>query len=42
MNEYKFIENCCSCAYFANCPCQWHINNAACLTIQKVISEPTN
>lgn len=40
MDEQKFITNCCFCVHWKNCPCQWHINNAACLTIQKVISEP--
>jgi len=32
------IKNCCDCIYHENCQCQLHLNNAACLTIQKPIN----
>lgn len=33
----EFLTNCDMCIHDDECPCQWHINNAACLTIQKNI-----
>ena len=35
----EFIKDCCFCIYWNCCPCGWSNGNAACITIQKPISE---
>lgn len=39
LNHMEFIKDCCFCIYWNCCPCGWSNGNAACITIQKPISE---
>lgn len=39
---HSTMIGCQFCKWNANCPCQWHFNNAACLTMRTYISEPNS